>query len=138
MASRRSQTLLLNQPMTRYLALITATVTFLLPLEAAAKRKPAPQIQPVMVEAVKYSVPNDNGTKGYVTATEVESGKLLWKKTVYRVWICPLVEHDVQWVFIQSMRLEQGKLILVNERLKTYSLDLKTRKVRKIKPKTPP
>ena len=94
---------------------------------------PAPVIEPVVCEGVRYTVPNDKGTVGYVVATDLASGKELWRKTVFRVCLCPLIEHDVQWVFIRQMRREGGRLILVNERGKTYSLDLKTRRVRKLK-----
>lgn len=113
----------------RLLTLLTTVCALFLPPESFAKRAPAPRIEPIVFAGVKYTVPNDRGTLGYVVAEDPVTGKTLWKKTVFRVWICPLVEHDVQWVFIKEMRLEDGKLILVNERKKAYSLDLKTRKV---------
>jgi hypothetical protein len=69
-------------------------------------------------------------------AWDAETGKQLWKKTVFRKCICPFLEHDVQWVFIKQMRLEAGRLVIVDERDKAYSLDLKTRRVNKLKPQT--
>jgi hypothetical protein len=104
-----------------------------LPLAALAKRKPAPVIPPVVHEGVRYTVPNDKGTVGYVVAHEVATGKELWKRTIFRKRLFPLLEHDVQWVFMKQMQLEGGRLILTDERGKTYSLDLKTRKVKRLK-----
>lgn len=105
----------------------------LLPMVAFAKRLPAPIIEPVVHEGVRYTVPNDRGTVGYAVAWDVATGKQLWKKTIFRNCICPIVEHDVQWVFIKQMRLDGDRLIFVSERDKSYALDLKTRRVKKLK-----
>ena len=122
------------QRMTRFVWLSM----LMLPLTALAKRTPAPVIEPVVHGGVRYTVPNDRGTVGYVVASDVVSGKQLWRKTIFRKCICPFLEHDVQWVFIKQMRLDDGRLVIVNERDKVYSLDLKTRKVKKLKDKTGP
>ena len=108
----------------------------MLPLTGLAKRVPAPVIEPVIHEGVRYTVPNDRGTVGYVAAWDVTTGEQLWKKTVYWKCICPFFEHDVQWVFVKQMRLDGERLILVNERDKTYALDLKTRSAKKLKRQT--
>ncbi len=106
---------------------------FVLPSAVLAKRIPAPVVEAVVHEGIRYTVPNDKGTVGYVVAWDAATDKQLWKKTIFRTWICPLVEHDVQWIFIKQMRLDGERLILVTEGDKSYSLDLKTRKVRKLK-----
>lgn len=121
----------------RHLALIIATLAFLHSLKTLDKRAMVPRIEPIIFEGVKFSVPNDRGTVGHAVASEAASGKFLWKKAVYRIWIGPLVEQDVQWVFIRSIRLEAGKLILVNDRQKTCSVDLKTRQVKTLNPWVP-
>ncbi len=114
-------------------ALVLAVVFWCAPPAAVvAKRIPAPAVEPVVYLGVRYTVPNDKGTRGYIVASEAVTGKRLWQKTIFRKWICPCVEHDVQWVFIKQMRLEAGRLIVVNERGRIYSLDLTTRKVRKL------
>jgi hypothetical protein len=115
---------------------ITALVLICLcmhPYAVLAKRAPAPVVKPVVHEGIRYTAPNDKGTLGYVVAWDAATGKELWKKTVFRKWICPLVEHDVQWVFIKQMRLDGECLVVVTERGKIYSLDLKTRKVQRLK-----
>jgi hypothetical protein len=105
----------------------------MLPLTLHAKRTAAPRVEPIVHAGINYSVPNDRGTVGYVVASDALTGKELWKKTVFRKPICPVVEHCVQWVFIKEMRLEGEKLILVAERGKRYSLDLNTRRVKKLR-----
>lgn len=117
----------------RALAALALAVSLALPMTVQAKRIPAPVIEPVVQAGVRYAVPNDRGTVGYVVASDVATGKELWKKTIFRKCICPCLEHDVQWVFIKEMRLDGQRLLLVTERDKVYALDLKTRKVRKLK-----
>ena len=106
---------------------------FVLPITVLAKRTPAPVVEPIVNKDIRYTVHNDTGTKGYVVASDAATGKQLWEKTIFRKCICPCVEHDVQWIFIKQMRLNAGRLILVDERNRTYSLDLKTRSVKKLK-----
>jgi hypothetical protein len=119
------------------IALLVLAGMFLLPVVVLAKRLPAPAVQPVVHQGVRYTIPNDHGTKAYVAAIDVSSGKQLWTKTIFRKAICPWLEHDVQWVFIQQMRLDGDRLILLDERDKGYSLDLKTRRVKKLKQQAP-
>ena len=118
---------------TRRFIRLVLLAALVLPVAAFAKRVPAPVIEPVVHEGVRYTVPNDRGTVGYVVAWDVATGKQLWKKTILRKCICPFFEHDVQWVFIRQMRLDGERLIFVSERDKSYALDLKTRRVKKLK-----
>ena len=103
----------------------------MLPSLALAKRIPAPKVEPVFHEGVRYVVPNDKGTDAYIEAWDVATGKRLWKKTVFTTWINPIKEHCIQWVFINAMRRDDGHLIISSEKGKSYSLDLKTKSVRK-------
>lgn len=118
---------------TRRFSRLVLLAALVLPMAAFAKRSPAPVIEPVVHEGVRYTVPNDRGTVGYVVAWNVATGQQLWKKTLFRKWICPCFEHDVQWVFIRQMRRDGERLIFVSERDKSYALDLKTRRVKKLK-----
>jgi hypothetical protein len=117
-------------------AMVLLTASLMLPLAALAKRIPAPVIEPIVHEGIRYTVPNDKGTVGYVVASDVATGKQVWKKTIFRKCLCPCLEHDVQWVYMKEMRLDGQRLLLVAERDKVYSLDLKTRKVKKLKGRT--
>jgi hypothetical protein len=109
---------------------------FMTPVVVLAKRIPAPVVEPIVHKGVRYTVPNDRGTRGYILARDAATGEQLWKKTVFRKCICPFLEHDVQWVFIKEMRLEGERLIIVSERGKSYSLNLETRGVKKLKSQT--
>jgi hypothetical protein len=62
-----------------------------------------------------------------------ETGRKLWEITLFRNFIKPWLEECVQWVFIKEMRIENGKLIVLAERDRVYSIDLKTRAVRRLK-----
>ena len=119
----------------RIFALVLAAF-LVLPWPVLAKRTPAPAVAPIVHEGVRYTVPNDKGTVGYVVAWDAATGRQLWKKTIFRKCICPFFEHDVQWVFTKQMRLDGERLILINERDKIYSLDLKTRRIKKLKPRS--
>ena len=57
---------------------------FVLPITVLAKRKPAPVVEPIVHKDIRYTVPNDTGTKGYVVASDAATGKQLWEKTVFR------------------------------------------------------
>ncbi len=74
------------------LLLVCGALTF----TAAAKRIPAPVLEPIVYEGIRYVVPNDKGTLGYVVAQDVATGKQLWKTVIFRKFIWPLLEPDVQ------------------------------------------
>jgi outer membrane protein assembly factor BamB len=114
------------QPTT--LILIT-TATFLWAGSAYAKRAAPKLVPPVVWQGVEYRAPLDVEHIGHVQAFDLSSGRELWETTVYHVPINPLVEEDVQWVFISEMQVQDGKLVIMNERRKTYRLDLKTGRV---------
>ncbi len=102
---------------------------------AHAKRIPAPKVQPVVYEGIRYVVPNDNGRRAYIQAWDAKTN-LLWSVTLFRNFINPLLEEDVQWVYIKALRVEDGKLIATDERDRAFSVNLKTRAVKSLpKPK---
>lgn len=123
--------------LTRRLAAVLILVFIALPFSASAKRTPAPKIEPIVYKGVRYVVPNDKGTVGYVEARDPATGKKFWRKTIFRKCLIPLLEHDVQWVFIKRMWRDDNRLILIDERNRNYALDLKTRKVQRLKQAMP-
>ncbi len=129
--SNQEKPLFLTLPRRLALTLLLAVVG--LPLPALAKRTPAPVVEPVVYQGVRYVVPNDKGTVGYLEAWDTATGKKLWKKKIFRKCVIPLLELDVQWVFIKRMWRDNDHLMLVDERKRAYALDLKTRKVRRLK-----
>jgi hypothetical protein len=56
----------------------------------------------------------------------------LWQAEVYPIEIDPTVELDVQYVYITSLKIERGQLIVKNESGQVFMVDLKTHKVTKI------
>jgi hypothetical protein len=101
-----------------------------------AKRKPPKKVKPVLHNGIKYTAPNKykqigNAQIGYVEAWDLESGKKLWEKNIYHVPIKPIMEADVQWIFITELSIEDGNLVVTNEHDEKYILNLETGKVSK-------
>ena len=88
---------------------------------------------PVVHDGVKYLAPNANGREGKVEARSEKTGEKLWDAVIYTVTIDPNLEQDVQWVFITELAVRDGKLLVTNEKGERYVVDLKTRKVEKVK-----
>jgi len=118
----------------RHFLILSVLLAALAPTFAQAKRAAAPKIDPVMHEGVRYTAPNDNGRQASIQAWDPKTDKMAWKVTVFTNPIDPGLEEDVQWVFIQRISIQGGKLIIVAENGQAYSLDLKTRAVEKLKP----
>jgi hypothetical protein len=101
---------------------------------ALAKHKAVKPVAPVEADGVRYMV-EGNGRDQYVAATDISSGKQLWKVKVFhtRILNCWLFwrEEDTQWVFITDLKLLDHSLFVRNEKSRCYSVDLKTHKVRK-------
>ena len=111
-------------------ALITfAAVTVLCPVSAFAKRKAPSPVPPVVWQGLEYRAPLDVRHMGHVQAFELSSRRKLWETKVYHVWIVPLLEEDNQWVFVSSMQIQSGKLLVRNEDGKSYRLDLRTGRI---------
>ena len=117
----------------RYYIAILLFIAVLVPVAANAKRAQAAKVEPVIYEGVRYTAPNNDGGRGYIQACDTKTNKMLWEATVFRNLINPLLEEDVQWVFIKKLSFEDGKLIVVDERDRAYTVDTKTHRVRKVK-----
>ena len=111
---------------------VAAVLSFFLASSPISAKRPAPKpVLPVVVNSVEYSAPPK--TMGFVIATDTRSRKGLWRERIYVVRFNPLLERDVQDVFIASLSIERGKLIVINERGNSYAVDLATRLVTKRK-----
>jgi outer membrane protein assembly factor BamB len=105
---------------------IFAAANLFLPSSAFAKRSAPIPVPPVVWQGVEYRAPLDVEHMGCVQAFEQSSGRKLWETKVYDVHILPMLEEDVQWVFISSMRVQDGKLLITNEKGKRFQLDMNT------------
>jgi outer membrane protein assembly factor BamB len=94
---------------------------------ANAKRTVPHAVEPLTVHGVSYSAPAT--AMGFVVASDALSGRELWRQRIYRISVNPSLERDVQDVFITSLTLRGGSLVIANEHGERYALDLSTRKV---------
>src|SRR5260221_5390617 len=117
----------------RPLLLILLSVIVFVPSVAHAKRKAAPKVEPIIYEAMRYAAPNDDGRRTYLQAWDIKANRMVWEITVFRNLINPLLEEDVQHVYINKMSIREGKLILIAEDDRAYSVDLKMRAVKRLK-----
>lgn len=106
------------------LGLTVATLYW--PSAAFAKRRDPNSVPPVVWQGVEYRAPLDVEHMGHVQAFDLASGRKLWETKVYHVWIIPLLEEDVQWVFISNMEVQGGTLLVKNEKGHSFRLNLKT------------
>lgn len=116
-----------DKPITHLAAILL--LTLLLPQLASAKRLAPVKVDPVVHEGIRYVAPNDDGRRGYIEAWNVETNKKLWKLTLFINRIDPNLEEDVQWVFVNALNIQNGKLITTSEDGKTYQVDLKTKEI---------
>lgn len=88
-----------------------------------AKRAAPPVVDAVEDNGTRYIAPNDDGARGYVRAVDVKTGKPLWELTVYKVTIKPMLEKDVQHVYIRKLRVAAGKLMVEDETNRSFTVD---------------
>ena len=96
--------------MKRFILVFFAVV--LLPCLASAKRIAPAKVEPVIYEGIRYVAPNDDGSRAYIEAWDVQANKKLWDLTVFTNRIDPKLEEDVQWVFIKALTVVDGVLLL--------------------------
>jgi outer membrane protein assembly factor BamB len=96
-----------------------------------AKRIAPKPVPPIVHEGVQYSASGD-GKTGSVVATDISTGKELWRVKIFRVhprwW---KGEEDNQWVYISSLRLTENTLLIANEKGQCFLLDLRTKSVKR-------
>jgi len=113
--------------------IIFFAATLLPPSLALAKRAAPAKVEPVIYQGVRYVAPNDDGRRAYIEAWGVRTDKKLWDLTVFTNRIDPNLEEDVQHVFIKTLNVRDGTLIVTSERGETYRVDLKTKRSDKIR-----
>jgi hypothetical protein len=90
---------------------------------AFADRSPPPTVQPLEYNGVRYSAPNSSGRVAWLEARRIDDNTLLWRTEVFRNRINPSMEEDVQYVFIETLQLVDGKIAVTDEKGKTYFVD---------------
>ncbi len=101
----------------------------------ALGKHPSPgPLEPVTNNGVRYVVPNDKGLRAYVEAWDVPTGRKLWSKTIFRHWYIPLFGTEcMHYEYLTSICLEAEHLTLTSERGRVYTLDIRTRSLRRTK-----
>jgi hypothetical protein len=119
--------------------LILTFIALVLPLCLPLGKRIAPvTVEPVIHAGVRYVAPNDDGRHAYIEARDVQTNKKLWELTVFTNRVDPKLEEDVQWVFVKSLSLRGGMLMITSERGKTYQIDLKTKAITQSDPAQSP
>lgn len=104
-------------------------LTLLLTQLALAKRIPPAKVDPLVYEGIRYVAPNDDGRRGYIEAWDVATNKKLWELTVFTNPVDTRLEEDVQWVFIKTLNVQDGRIIVTSESGKTYQVDTKAKSI---------
>ena len=95
-------------------------------LYASRAYEPA-KIASIMYKDIKIVAENSTpDNMGVVQAFNVNTNKLVWSKKVYKVTIKPGVEDDTQWIFIKEIKIDNDKLLVINESNKIYEIDPNT------------
>ena len=113
--------------MTRLVA--TFLSMLLLSQLAGAKRIAPVSVEPIVYEGTRYVAPNDQGRRGYIQAWDVATNKKLWELTIFTNRIDPNLEEDVQWVFINALRVQDGRVLVTSERGNIYQVDPSTKTI---------
>ncbi len=109
---------------------------------AANKKRAAPDpIEPITLDGVRYEAVQfgkgrgleQNG--GYITATDIKTGKELWLLKIYDVRYLGDMEPDKQDILISAMELtrDRGHLKIENESGARFLIDLKTQHVQRVR-----
>lgn len=99
------------------------------------KRAEPKEVAPLIYRGVKYIAPHFTTQNkqvqrgGLIEAWDVKANKKLWDLQVYEIKYDPKLEQDVQDVFITSIKIVQGKLVVTNERHDIYEVDVDTKKI---------
>lgn len=81
-------------------------------------------ILPVLYKDIRILTENSSQyNMGIVQAFNTKTNKLIWSKKIYEVNIDSNIEEDVQLVFIKDMKIENDKLVVINEKNVSYTLD---------------
>jgi len=118
----------------RYFGYILALLFLTAPSLALGKHPSPGQLHSVTNNGVRYVVPNDKGLRAYVEAWDIQPGRKLWTKTIFRHWyIPPFGTECMHYEYLTSMSLLADKLTLTSDRDRVFTLDTHTRAVQHMK-----
>jgi outer membrane protein assembly factor BamB len=115
------------------LALTGVATVALTSANAVAKRLPPADVPPVTSGNVRYEAPhsanpcNQNG--GCVVAYDDTTNAVLWSVKVYCTHYDTSLETDVQDVFITSLAVANGQVLVTDEKGRHFAIDPATQQV---------
>ena len=98
-------------------------------LSAHAKRIAPKPVEPAIHEGIEFRAPLGVEKMGIVQALDTKTQKIIWEAKLYTIDFDPNLERDVQWVFISDLKIEDGLLVVTNERGQQFTLDPSTGKI---------
>lgn len=101
-----------------------------------AKRMHIEYPDKIRVGDIEYKAVYEMGKllqKAYIEARNIKSNEIIWKKKIYQIIINPLMEHDIQWVMITNLKKYGMKLLIYDEKERSFILDLDSLNVKKIR-----
>ena len=114
-------------------SIIVSAFLALLASTALAKRAAPNNVTPVVINGIEYRAPLEIEKIGVVQAWDLTQRKLLWEKKIYSSRANPLLEQDIQWVFITELQTRGGLIFVTNERGERFSLNSESKVVTKLK-----
>lgn len=114
----------------RFCVAIAVAAVSLSSVAAIAKIAPLKPVPPVEANGVKYSREGD-GRDQYVTATDIATGRQLWRVKVCHTRIKFWMEEDVQWTFITDLKLVDGSILVRDGKARCYTIGITNHRVRK-------
>lgn len=117
-------------------------ISLLMAASGVAKRVAPSKVSPVKTPSAVYSAPHfifEKGkapiSGGVVEARDPKSDKVLWRLQIYQTNHDKDLEGDVQDVFIKSLSYVEAHdiLFVTDERKRLFVLDIKNRKVTRIR-----
>ena len=110
-------------------------ISISLPFSVLSSRVEPKNVEPVVYKGIKFSAPHWGKTEnrdqngGYIEAWDIKRNELLWELKVYGIHYVRGLEGDVQDIFITSLKVEEEKLIVTNERDDTFIIDINTKEI---------
>ena len=117
---------------------VVLTGLFTFAPEVMAGRSAPEEITPIIafnkIFTVGYKISGSatQKRKAYVEASDLASGRTLWKAEIYTITYDAMLDSDVEDVYVSEMKLEGKTLLIEDETGQRFALDLNTRKVRKL------
>jgi outer membrane protein assembly factor BamB len=117
----------------RWLALATVVTIALVATSAWGKRLAPADVAPVTSANLRFEAPHSNNpcgqNGGCVVAYDHATNTVLWSVKLYCTQYDKDLEQDVQDVFITSLTVENGQVVIADEQGRHFSLDPATQRI---------